>query len=284
MAPRPSAGNAPVKNSGSHSFSDGFAYKPSLGERALFCLLDLRDRAWENGLSFQLTPLTPSEYEMLVEKLVGELDFAKSGKIRRNHKYEGVRQPGLYEVDVAVDVDLADAISFRLIIECKNWKRPVDRPVIQKIAQTRDAISADKAAVVSPLGFTKEAVEVARALGVALWVVTLHEWVIVYANGGVAFRLSEVAADADRDWVKRPAQARLHAWNPYSVQALPKIPDLPEPVSWARFVDVDRWDRDIVEVLAGELVKKLLKRDPGDRGHYKSGGICRDEGDGIFIG
>jgi Restriction endonuclease len=64
---------------------------------------------------------------------------------------------------------LGGSLFFLLIVECKNWGRAVDRPVIQKLVQTRDAIAAHKAVVASPVGFSEEAVEVARANGVALW-------------------------------------------------------------------------------------------------------------------
>jgi hypothetical protein len=64
-------------------------------------------------------------------------------------------------------------------VECKRWSRPVDRPVIQKLAQTRDAIAAHKAAVASPVGFTGEAVDVAAVHGIALWVISEASWRIV---------------------------------------------------------------------------------------------------------
>jgi len=120
--------------------------------------------------------MNAKEYEQYVTKLVKGLDFFKSGTIYTNKRFPGVRQPGEYEIDVAVEMSLGDVASFLLIIECKNWKRPVDRPVIQKLAQTRDAIAAQKAAVVSPVGFSNEAVEVAKVHGIALWVIAEGTW------------------------------------------------------------------------------------------------------------
>lgn len=116
------------------------------------------------------------EYEQYVARLVKELDCFRSRTVYTNRRFAGVRQPGEYEIDVAVEASLSDVMSFLLIIECKNWKRPVDRPVIQKVAQTRDAIAAHKAAVVSPVGFTDEAAEVARVHGIALWVIAEGAW------------------------------------------------------------------------------------------------------------
>jgi Restriction endonuclease len=135
----------------------------------------------------KVKPLTPKQYEAYVGELVRKLDFAKTGKVELNRRFKGVRQPGAYEIDVALEVQLAEAIRFLLIVECKNWKRPVDRPVVQKLAQTRDAIGADKAAIVSPVGFTDEACSVARSLEVALWIIRLGEWVTVYPGSRMEF-------------------------------------------------------------------------------------------------
>lgn len=114
--------------------------------------------------------LTSAQFEQFVEMTLQQLDFFQSSEINRNAKLAGVRQPGEYEIDIAVRAQLAGVVDFLMIIECKNWNRPVDRPLVQKLAQTRDAVSAHKAVMVSPVGFTKEAIAVADTLGIALWV------------------------------------------------------------------------------------------------------------------
>lgn len=115
--------------------------------------------------------MTAQEFEQYVALVMQKLDCFNNAKIIRNHRYRGIRQPGEYEIDISVRLRLAGVLDFFLIVECKNWGRPVDRPVVQKLAQTQDALAAHKAAIASPLGFTNEAVEVAKALGIALWVV-----------------------------------------------------------------------------------------------------------------
>jgi hypothetical protein len=120
--------------------------------------------------------MTAEEYEAYVAELVSQLEIFSSATIFRNKEFPGVRQPGKYEIDVAVEFVLAGIMRFLLIIECKNWSRPIDRPIVQKFIQTRDAVSAHKAALVSPVGFTKEAIEVAEAQGIALWVIAEKVW------------------------------------------------------------------------------------------------------------
>jgi restriction endonuclease len=113
--------------------------------------------------------MTPSEYEEYVSYYVRQLDFCKNATISRNRKFKGKRQPGEYEIDIAVEMNFSEKIYFLIIIECKYWKRVVDRPVIQSLAQTKDAISAHKAIAAAPKGFSKEAKEVAEAHSIELW-------------------------------------------------------------------------------------------------------------------
>jgi restriction endonuclease len=116
-----------------------------------------------------MTEMTSSEYEQYVTKIVRQFGFCKHAKISNNRRFQGKRQPGEYEIDIAVEVRFSEAIYFLMIIECKYWNRPVDRPVIQALAQTRDAISAHKAVLAAVQGFSKEAISVAEAHGIALW-------------------------------------------------------------------------------------------------------------------
>ncbi|GJH26977.1 restriction endonuclease [Caballeronia novacaledonica] len=122
--------------------------------------------------------MTPQAYEEFVENVVRQLDFGADTLIMRNTRFPGVRQPGHYEIDVSVRFKLAGKIDLFLIVECKNWARPVDRPVVQSLAQTRDAIGAHKAAIASPTGFSAEAMQVADVHGIALWVLSEATWSI----------------------------------------------------------------------------------------------------------
>jgi hypothetical protein len=114
--------------------------------------------------------VTPREFEAYVASVVARFEFCAGATVIRNKRFPGVRQQGMYEIDVAVELFLSEHVFFRMIVECKNHRRPVTRPVVQQLAQTRDAIGAHKAAIASPTGFSAEAIVVARDLGIALWV------------------------------------------------------------------------------------------------------------------
>jgi hypothetical protein len=113
--------------------------------------------------------MTSSEYEQYVTEIVRQFDFCKQAQISNNRKFQGKRQPGEYEIDIAVEINFSDVIYFLMIVECKHWNRPVDRPVIQSLAQTKDAISAHKAIVAALKGFSEEAEAVAGAHNIGLW-------------------------------------------------------------------------------------------------------------------
>jgi hypothetical protein len=181
-------------------------------------------------------PLSPAEFEQYVAALVQSLSFAKTGTVYTNKHYQGVRQPGSYEIDVALEIQLAPPIHFTLIVECKNWQRPVDRPIVQKLTQTRDATGADKAAIASPIGFTKEAVVVARTLGVALWVITIDEWLVYYSNGVTCFSFDLLQQDELRNWTTNPAQVILNDVDGYQLLSFPEAAKLPEHLKWVRFI------------------------------------------------
>jgi hypothetical protein len=114
---------------------------------------------------------TPDDYEQLVHEVVRSLALPSSASTARNRRYKGVKQPGMYEIDIAIELEFDGLLFMLIIVECKAWRRPVDRPQIQKLVQTRDAIGAHKAVMATLCGFSAEAFEVAKVNGVACWVV-----------------------------------------------------------------------------------------------------------------
>ena len=78
--------------------------------------------------------MTPKEYEVYVASVVHTFDFLAGATVIRNKRFPGVRQPGMYEIDIAVELWLSEQVFFRIIVECKNHRRPVTRPVVQQLA------------------------------------------------------------------------------------------------------------------------------------------------------
>lgn len=139
------------------------------------------------------TSTAARDYEKLVAAVIAEMGEFKGAVVYRNRRYEGVRQPGVYEIDIAVEHDLFGRLKLFYLIECKRLSRPVDRPAVQKLAQTRDALSAHKAIIVSISGFSSEAVAVAESLGIALWTLTPERFAVVRGLSGLNARDQHIA-------------------------------------------------------------------------------------------
>jgi hypothetical protein len=119
-------------------------------------------------------------YEFYVSKVIQEFEVFKNVKIERNIRLNGITQPGKYEIDILIKIPY-QLMEFKIIIECKNWAKPVGREVVQKVLNTKNAVNANKAAIVSPVGYTKEAVQVAKHYNIALWVLNLTMFYVVEA-------------------------------------------------------------------------------------------------------
>ncbi len=134
-------------------------------------------------------------YEKYVAEVIKNLNIFKHAKVYRNRKYSGIHQPGSYEIDISFELFIDNALYFLIIVECKNWKNPVARPQVQKLIQTRDAICAHKADFASPVGYTKEAIEVAKANGIALWVIAESKFSVLEGGGAAALMIAMKMAD-----------------------------------------------------------------------------------------
>jgi hypothetical protein len=116
-----------------------------------------------------------NEFEEVVNSIIKNFERFRGTTILRNQRFLGIRQPGIYEIDIAAKISLENLVELFLIVGCKNWKRPVPRSVVHNVFHTKEALNAQKAIVVSHTGFTKQAIEVAESLGVVLWVIEKEE-------------------------------------------------------------------------------------------------------------
>ena len=144
------------------------------------------------------------DYEDLVALVVAQLDLPANKQIAIRTTLTGVRQPGEYEIDIAVRFRISDALDFLLIVECKGRQRPVDRPVVQNLIQTRDAVAAQKAVLVSHSGFTSEAVDVAKSENIALWIVAegVFRPIAAYSAGRFTNEAEEMYDDFRGDFIE----------------------------------------------------------------------------------
>ncbi len=113
--------------------------------------------------------ITPREFEALVLKHV-RLTGHKLEKFIANQREVVVGTDGEYEIDVMAEFVALGAL-FRVLIECKKQKRPVEREVVQVLHDRVRSTGAQKAMLFTTSGFQSGALTYARSHGIALIVV-----------------------------------------------------------------------------------------------------------------
>lgn len=106
-------------------------------------------------------PKAGAEYQELVALVAKALD--PNAVIKTGKWIEG--PDGDREVDVEVR-GTVDGKKHFVLIECKDWKRPVDVQAIDALDSKRQDLSADAAFVYSNSGFTKTALRKAERVGI----------------------------------------------------------------------------------------------------------------------
>ena len=74
---------------------------------------------------------------------------------------------GDYEIDVVGEMSLLGGAQFRILVECKRWRRPVDRNVVLAHALKVRNTASHKGMIFSTSGFQRGALEAAAEEGIA---------------------------------------------------------------------------------------------------------------------
>jgi restriction system protein len=114
--------------------------------------------------------LTPDQFEIEVKSLieksgVGLSDFS----VQRLEKLQG--SDGEYEIDVTARFRALGA-DFVVLIECKHYKNPVKRDVVQVLSDRLRAVGAHKGMIFSTAKFQSGAIKYAKVHGIALVQIT----------------------------------------------------------------------------------------------------------------
>lgn len=114
--------------------------------------------------------MTYEEYEMLVKSLLEKeikKSFKKKVPIHHQRNYTTVTGH-VYNIDLSYTFSIGHAEHF-VIIECKNWRKRVERDMVLSLEAKRRELSAHKAIIVSSAGFQKGAIELALSLRIGMF-------------------------------------------------------------------------------------------------------------------
>ena len=126
----------------------------------------------------------PNPFANLYEKLVCEMTATEFEKYcfeilkayAENEKLQDFKiahderiktSDGTYQIDISATFTVLNC-TFKVLVECKKYKKSVERKVVAELRAKLNSIGAQKGIVISTAGFQKGAVEYARVHGIAL--------------------------------------------------------------------------------------------------------------------
>jgi len=111
-------------------------------------------------------PISPEQYELYVrtwlENAAGSLS-----EFSANHRETIPGTDGEYEIDVAVRFQ-AMGVPFLVLVECKRYRKPVEREVVQVLYDRLRSVGAQKGILFSTSKFQSGALEYSVRHGIAL--------------------------------------------------------------------------------------------------------------------
>lgn len=105
-----------------------------------------------------------------LEKLVAKIqqELAPTSKVLHDQKLIGRKSGRSRQIDVLV-VDNVGQYEIRIVIDCKDYRKPVDVKSVEEFSGLLDDVGAHKGVLVCPSGFSKSAKTRAEGLQIALY-------------------------------------------------------------------------------------------------------------------
>ena len=132
--------------------------------------------------------LSPEEFELLVkewfESCRGELSSFKA-----THRHVKSGYDGDYEIDVAISFEVFGGAKIDVIVECKKYKHPVGRDLVQILKDKSNSTGSHKAILITTSKFQSGAIEYAAKNGIALMQVVNGAAMFIQASAAPARKL-----------------------------------------------------------------------------------------------
>ncbi len=112
--------------------------------------------------------MTPTEFEkycLMILEGYADQENLKDFKIVHNHKIQ--THDGEYQIDVYAEFTALN-VNFKVLAECKKYKKAIERKVVAELKQKLDSIGAHKGIILSTSGFQQGAAVFAKEHGIAL--------------------------------------------------------------------------------------------------------------------
>ena len=141
--------------------------------------------------------VTPREYEDQVRAWLSQA--TAPNRINWTSRKVISGRGGDYEIDVVGEMSLLRGGRFRILVECKRWRRRVDRDVVLAHAQKLRNTASHKGFIFSTSGFQRGALDVAVEEGIAT---------LIFEAGNARYETRFVVLHHDPpDWIRFPSYA-----------------------------------------------------------------------------
>lgn len=141
--------------------------------------------------------VTPREYEDQVRAWLSQA--TAPNRINWTSRKVISGRGGDYEIDVVGEMSLLRGARFRILVECKRWRRRVDRDVVLTHAQKLRNTASHKGFIFSTSGFQRGALDVAVEEGIAT---------LIFEAGNARYETRFVVLHHDPpDWIRFPSYA-----------------------------------------------------------------------------
>lgn len=115
-----------------------------------------------------VSSITPTEFEICCMDILKE--YAAEENLNNfiiEHNVKVPADDGIYQIDAYASFE-AMGVSFKVLVECKQYSTPVKRDVVVLLADKVRSIGAHKGILMSTCGFQSGACEYAEKHGIAL--------------------------------------------------------------------------------------------------------------------
>lgn len=147
--------------------------------------------------------ISAEEFEKLFPIIEESLRVSDKIEIMRNQSFPRKNGLGNKYVDISVRFKINNSIKFTIIFDCKNWGFPVDSKQIEQLVFDRDSLKGvSKAGIISPIGFTQEAIEVAKENDIVLWTIAKGMQILSAGGGLTCFSTIRVIGYHIRNKIK----------------------------------------------------------------------------------
>ena len=114
--------------------------------------------------------MTPTEFEKFALQMLTEQTKGLD-KVNIIHNKMVEAYDGNYQLDGYIEFEVM-GVMYKTIVECKRYKYPISREIVQKVYDNLRAVGAQKGIIISTSNFQSGAIEYARIHGIALIQIT----------------------------------------------------------------------------------------------------------------